>query len=148
MFHRRYAPFWPAASVSGVSQPTTGAGSGPGSNAGFGVRLLAFIVDGALADLIAFAVNGGFHNNGRQSLSSYVAFLLIELLFVTFAGQTPGMRMFGIGVLRADMQGRASFGWVAVRTLLLAAVIPAVVTDASGRAMHDRAAGTVTIRTR
>jgi uncharacterized RDD family membrane protein YckC len=122
--------------------------TGPGSVAHFGLRTLAFIVDGVLADLIAIAVNGGFHAGPRQNLSSYLAFLLIELVFVAFAGQTPGMRVVGIGVARYDRRGRASFGWVVVRTVLLAAVIPAVITDHSGRAMHDRAAGTVTLRTR
>jgi hypothetical protein len=37
---------------------------------------------------------------------------------------------------------------VALRTLLLATIVPALVVDASGRAMHDRAAGTVMLRTR
>jgi uncharacterized RDD family membrane protein YckC len=135
-----------------ASEPRTGAGglpaTGPGSVAGFGLRFLAFLVDGALADLLALAVNGGFHAGPRQNLTSYLAFLLIELVFVGVVGQTPGMRILRIGVARADRQGRASFGWVVVRTVLLATVIPAVITDASGRAMHDRAAGTVTLRTR
>jgi uncharacterized RDD family membrane protein YckC len=119
-----------------------------GSVAGFGSRFLAFFVDGVLADLLAIAINGGFHNNGRQSLSSYLAFLLIELIFVTVAGQTPGMRVLGVAVLRADRQGRAPFKWVLLRTALLAAIVPALFNDASGRAMHDRAAGTVTVHTR
>jgi uncharacterized RDD family membrane protein YckC len=134
--------------VAGVTEPATDARPGPGSIAGFGMRLLAFVVDGVLADLIAIAVNGGYHVGGRQNLASYLAFLLIELVFVGFVGQTPGMRVVGIGVARADGRGRASIGWIALRTLLLAALIPAVITDQTGRAMHDRAAGTVTIRTR
>jgi uncharacterized RDD family membrane protein YckC len=139
-----------AASVTGVDQPSSSSQqtAGPGSAAGFGIRFLAFLIDGILANLIAVAINGGFHNNGRQSWAVYVAFLLIELLFVGLAGQTPGMRAMGIGVLRADRQGRAEFKWVALRTLLLAAVIPAVITDQTGLGMHDRAAGTATIRTR
>jgi uncharacterized RDD family membrane protein YckC len=132
----------PAGGLSGVPI------SGPGSVAGFGLRLLAFIVDGALADLIAIAVNGGFHQSSSHSTIVLGAFLLIELLFVGFLGQTPGMRVVGIGVVRADRRGRASFGWVLLRTVLLAAVIPAIITDQSGRGMHDRAAGTVTLRTR
>jgi hypothetical protein len=35
-----------------------------------------------------------------------------------------------------------------VRTVLLATILPALIVDATGRAMHDRAAGTVMIRTR
>ena len=74
--------------------------------------------------------------------------MLIELLFVSFAGQTPGMRFAGAAVTRFADAGRASFTWVLVRTLLLATVLPALVVDASGRAMHDRAAGTIMVRTR
>jgi uncharacterized RDD family membrane protein YckC len=122
--------------------------SGPGSVAGFGSRVLAFIVDSLLADLIGIIVNGGYERSNRESLEVAFAFLLIELVFVSFAGQTPGMRVVGIGVVRYDGRGRAALRWVAVRTVLLATVIPALFTDASGRAMHDRAAGTVMIHTR
>jgi uncharacterized RDD family membrane protein YckC len=119
---------------------------GPGTNAGFGSRLLAFFVDGAIADLIALGVVGGYHPGAKQNLASYLAFLLIELVFVGFVGQTPGMRLLRIGVIKADRSGRAGLGWIALRTLLLAAVIPAIMTDATGRALHDKAAGTATIR--
>jgi uncharacterized RDD family membrane protein YckC len=122
--------------------------SGPGSVAGFGPRFLAFLIDGLLADLLAVIVDGGFHNSGRHSLASYLAFLLIEIVFVTLAGQTPGMRVVGIAVLRADGNGRPALQWVLLRTVLLAVVVPAVITDARGRGMHDRAVGTVMIHTR
>jgi uncharacterized RDD family membrane protein YckC len=137
-----------AASVVVVTRPSGDPRPGAGGVAGFGQRFLAFLVDGAIADVIAIAVNGGYHVGGRQNLAAYLAFLLLELVFVGFVGQTPGMRVVGIGVARADGAGRAGLGWVAVRTLLLAALIPAIITDATGRAMHDRAAGTVTVRTR
>jgi uncharacterized RDD family membrane protein YckC len=130
-----------------VSNAAVDGQTGPGSVAGFGQRFLAFLIDGALADLIALAVNGGYHVGSRQNLVSYLAFLGIELLGVGLLGQTPGMRLLRIGVARADRTGRAAFGWIVVRTALLAAVVPALITDSSGRAMHDRAAGTVTLRT-
>jgi uncharacterized RDD family membrane protein YckC len=134
--------------VARETAPDTVPASGPGSVAGFGPRLLAFIVDGILADIIGLVVNGGYHANGRQSLASYLAFLLIEIVFVAFAGQTPGMRIVGIGVARADNGGRPQLRWVLLRTLLLAAIVPALFTDRFGRAMHDRAAGTVMLRVR
>lgn len=122
--------------------------SGPGSVATFGARLLAFLVDAVLADVIGIIVNGGYHTSDRQNLSVFVAFLLIEIVFVTLASQTPGMRVAGIAVLRADGKGRPKLQWVLLRTLLLAIVAPALVIDTYGRAMHDRAAGTVMLRTR
>ena len=122
--------------------------SGPGSVATFGARLLAFLVDGILADVLAVIVNGGYHTSDRQNLSSYLGFLLLEIVFVTLASQTPGMRVAGIAVVRERDVGRPFIGWVLLRTLLLAVVAPALVIDTNGRAMHDRAAGTVMLRTR
>jgi hypothetical protein len=58
------------------------------------------------------------------------------------------MRVAGVAVVRASDRGRARIGWVLVRTLLLAAVVPALIPDKTGRPMHDRAAATLTLRTR
>jgi uncharacterized RDD family membrane protein YckC len=131
-----------------VDSPATRADSGPGSVASFGPRFLAFVVDGLLADLLAVIADHGFHTSHQHSLYGLIAFFLIELLFVGGFGQTPGMRVVGIGVLRADRQARASFRWILLRTVLLLFVIPAIIADESGRAMHDRAAGTVMVHTR
>jgi uncharacterized RDD family membrane protein YckC len=122
--------------------------SGPGSVAHFGSRLLAFVVDGLLADVIAIIANGGPHTSDRQNLTVYLAFLAIEIVFVAVASQTPGMRVAGIAVVRADGKGRPQLRWVLVRTVLLAIVAPALLIDQDGRAMHDRAAGTVMLRVR
>jgi len=121
-----------------VSEPTT---------AGFGPRVLAFLVDGLLADVIAL-ISGRRPGDAAYGLITYGAFLLIELVFVSLAGQTPGMRVAGLVVVRAADGGRPRIGWVAVRTLLLAAVVPALIPDRTGRPMHDRAAGTRMLTTR
>lgn len=121
---------------------------GQGSVATFGARLLAFLVDGILADVIAIIANGGYHTSDRQNLFGYLAFLLIEIVFVTLAGQTPGMRVAGIAVVRESDKSRPFLGWVLLRTLMIAIVAPALVIDTDGRAMSDRAAGTVMLRTR
>jgi uncharacterized RDD family membrane protein YckC len=132
----------------GAPEPSSYPESGVGSVAHFGSRLLAFIIDGALADLIAILVNGGYHTSDRQNLSVFIAFLLIEIVFVAAASQTPGMRVAGIAVVRADGQGRPKLRWALVRTFLLAIVAPALIIDQDGRAMHDRAAGTVMLKVR
>jgi uncharacterized RDD family membrane protein YckC len=126
---------------------TTYPEDGPGAIAGIGVRLVAFLVDSAIAVGIAIAATGP-PPNSRYNLVVLGAFLAIELVFVAVAGQTPGMRVAGAAVVRVPDGGRPQPGWVVVRTLLLAAVLPALIVDAEGRAMHDRAAGTVMIRTR
>jgi uncharacterized RDD family membrane protein YckC len=115
--------------------------------AGIGVRIKAFLADSVLCIFIALAA--GFRP-GRPGydLTVFGSFLLIELLFVSLAGQTPGMRVAGAAVVRFSDAQRPAFKWVLVRTLLLATVLPALIVDTSGRAMHDRAAGTIMIRTR
>jgi uncharacterized RDD family membrane protein YckC len=129
--------------ASAESRPETG----PGSVAGIGTRIQAFIVDSLLS--IAVALLAGFRpGEVGYGLMIFGTFLLIEMLFVAVAGQTPGMRVTGAAVVRARDSGRAKPGWVAVRTLLLATVLPALIVDVTGRAMHDRAAGTVIVRTR
>ena len=121
--------------------------SGPGSVAGIGTRIKAFIVDSLLS--IAVALLAGFRpGDVGYSFTIYGTFLLIELLFIPTVGQTPGMRVAGAAVVRMSDAGRVAVRWAAVRTVLLATILPAVIVDVSGRAMHDRAAGTVMIRTR
>lgn len=123
--------------------PTDGAGS----VARFGARLLAFLVDGALSVLVAVLAGYRPPTNG-YNVAVYVIFLAIELVFVSLAGQTPGMRAAGVVVVRASDGGRPRLHWVAVRTVLLAAIAPALVVDSAGRALHDRASGLATLRTR
>ena len=126
-----------------MTYPETGAGS----VAGFGSRLLAFLIDGALSVLVA--VLAGFRpGHPGYGLVVYFAFLAIELLFVTIAGQTPGMRAVGVVVVRANDGGRPRLHWVLARTVLIAALVPALIPDASGRCLHDRATGLAMLRTR
>lgn len=120
---------------------------GAGSVAHFGARLLAFVVDGALSVLVAVLAGYRPPTNG-YNIAVYVIFLVLELVFVSLAGQTPGMRVAGVVVVRASDGGRPLLHWVAVRTVLLAAIAPALVVDSSGRALHDRASGLATLRTR
>lgn len=122
--------------------------SGPGSVASLGARLGAFVVDALVSDLLALL--WGFRpgqRGGGYGLATYVVFLAMELVFVSIVGQTLGMRLLRLRVERID-GGRQVPWWVAVRTLLLALVVPAVVIDRDGRGLHDRAAGVVLVRTR
>ena len=121
--------------------------AGPGAVAGIGVRLVAFLVDSVIAIAVGVASTGPPPSKG-YNVVVLGTFLAIELVFVGLVGQTPGMRVAGAAVVRVPDGGKPMIGWVLVRTLLLATVLPALIVDASGRAMHDRAAGTVMIRTR
>src|SRR4051794_41773454 len=127
-------------SYPGPVMPTEGAGS----VAGFGPRLLAFFIDGALSVLIA--VLAGFRPGHRgYGLVVYFAFLAIELLFVTFAGQTPGMRAAGVVVVRGSDGGKPRRQWGVGGTVVLAAIVPALVPGARGGSLLDRATRTTVV---
>jgi uncharacterized RDD family membrane protein YckC len=69
-------------------------------------------------------------------------------LLVALLGMTYGHRMFGLRVIRDDGAQYPGFAKAAIRTVLLALVIPAVVWDSEGRGLHDRAAGTRLVKVR
>jgi uncharacterized RDD family membrane protein YckC len=114
--------------------------AGTGSPASLSRRLAAFAVDAVIADLVAalFGHVGGWN----------VAVLAAEyLVLLPFGGQTMGMLAAGIRVVPVR-GGRIGVGWVALRTLLLFLLVPAVVIDRDRRGLHDRASGTVVVRSR
>jgi uncharacterized RDD family membrane protein YckC len=121
---------------------------GPGSVVGFGPRLVAYLVDGLVANLLVGVpyVIGVRYSTDVRGLAVYLAFLLEELVLVGLSGQTIGMRMAGIRVVRVRDAGRQTWPWIAVRTLLLALLVPAFIWDRDLRGTHDRAAGTVVVR--
>jgi len=120
---------------------------GPGSMASTGARIGAFIIDAIVANLVA-GIPYFFHVRYTPNSRTFIvlgAFLLIELLFDAVYGQTLGKRVLGIRVIRVDGDGLASFPWLILRTVLLGALVPAVVWDRDRRGLHDKAAGTVVV---
>jgi RDD family len=115
---------------------------GTGSVATIGRRLLALLIDWLLCTVIALA----FFHSRWWTLAIFAA---ETWLLTSLTGFTVGKRVLGIRVARVDGRpvGFAWFGWVLLRTLLLLAVLPALVTDRDLRGLHDRAANTIVIRT-
>jgi hypothetical protein len=111
---------------------------GAGSVASMGRRVLALLIDWFVCMLIAQAA---FHSQ----FWTLAIFTVETYVLVALTGLTLGKRLTGIRVVRLD--GRpVGFLWAAVRTVLLLAVIPPLVTDRDLRGLHDRAADTVEIR--
>jgi uncharacterized RDD family membrane protein YckC len=117
--------------------------------AGFGRRLAAVTVDWFLASFIA-GLFAGPDPLGRGSAFSWIVlgvwFLLTAVPVAAF-GVTPGMVALGIRVASLH----STFVGVPrslLRTALLGLVIPALARDGDGRGWHDRAAGTIVVRTR
>jgi len=127
-------------------------GSGPGSVAGRGTRLGALLIDLVIASLVtSLFVRVDVADPGVMRTFNYWSLLvwfLITVAAVSFFGFTAGMAALGICVARLD--GATMVGPLRAipRTALTAILIPAVIWDADTRGMHDKAVGTVVVRTR
>jgi uncharacterized RDD family membrane protein YckC len=125
---------------------------GPGSVASRGARLVALLIDFVVAALVTSIfvdidiarpeVMGPFN---RWAI---LVWFLISVGAVSLFGFTAGMAALGIRVARID--GATMVGPLRAipRALLTAIVIPAAINDADGRGLHDKAVGTIVIRTR
>ncbi|WP_062289825.1 RDD family protein [Demequina phytophila] len=69
-----------------------------------------------------------------------------HLLLVATLGTTIGHRLLGLRVVREEGALPVGFTKAAIRTALLALVIPAVVWGPDGRGLHDRLAHTRVVR--
>jgi len=113
--------------------------SGPGSVARIGRRLVAIMIDWALASGISAAF---FSYSPGATLG---VFATLQVVFIPTIGGSLGHRLVGLHVVALGG------GWVgpwrpAVRTLLLVVVIPALVWDSDQRGFHDTVAGTVLVK--
>ena len=127
--------------------------TGRGSLAGLGRRIAALLVDWFASLLVASVVFP--HDAVGRSWGPLAVFALENVVLVGSIGSSLGHRLLGMRVRRvatppaepvAD-DGRApGFLAAAIRTVLICVVIPAVIWDADGRGLHDRAAGTAIVR--
>jgi uncharacterized RDD family membrane protein YckC len=124
---------------------------GPGAIATTGSRIAAFALDVLFSALIGGLVNALLTDptDTQRSLAGNGAFAAQVLLLTALTGQSLGKRVLGIRVVRlAERDGPPGFLPAAIRTALVMLVLPAVIMDRDGRGLHDRAAGTLVVRTR
>ncbi|WOC13683.1 hypothetical protein MP11Mi_27900 [Gordonia sp. MP11Mi] len=133
---------------------------GTGSLATGWQRVLGLLADWLISYGVAFLILGGWANNIGTTV--LIVWFVIGVLAVTFFGFTPGQYITGMRVARVDFGAergaaeatgevaRAAVGPVRAlgRQLLISFVVPALINDYNGRAMHDRATGTALVRTR
>ena len=134
--------------------------TGPGSLASGWPRVAALLVDWLLAGGISLLfVRFGSPNMGTAILGVW---FVIGVLAVTLFGFTPGQFAIGLRVARVDhgperasaeAAGEAQPAAVGIiravaRQLLIVFLVPALINDYPGRALHDRATGTAMVRTR
>ncbi|GII98076.1 RDD family protein [Sediminihabitans luteus] len=122
---------------------------GPGSLATLGPRVGGLVVDWVVATLVAYVLTGGGSLLEVPPGWQLGVFAGMTFLLVATVGGTLGHRLLGMQVrVLGAPRGAVGLWRAAVRTVLLCLVIPAVVWDRDGRGVHDRAAGTVLLRTR
>lgn len=123
---------------------------GQGAVATTGSRVAAFVLDvvfGALVGALIRALVGG--TDKGLTLADEAAFAVQVLLLTALTGQSLGKRVLGIRVVRlGEKDGPPGLLPAAIRTALVMLVLPAVFQDRDGRGLHDRAAGTLVVRTR
>ena len=147
----------PEVTLGELRSPDTWPGSrlglpktGPGSVASFSARAAAFVVDVVASALIAGLLNAVVDHPSpvERQLAAYAVLALEHVLLVALTGQTLGMRLVGLRVVRlkdpAHVPGIVAAG---VRTaLLLASIGLAAFFTRDGRGLHDLAAGCVVLR--
>ncbi len=129
---------------------------GPGSVPGVGRRLVGLLLDWLLALLVAAglysagAIGAGIADEQQAtslvSNTALLVFAVMNILLLTLFGTSVGRRLAGVGIKATGERPWPWFASMAVRTLLLCLVIPAVIYDRDTRGLHDRAAGTVAVR--
>lgn len=159
--------------TGGWQMPEQEPGPAPGlAFGGFGARLVAYIVDGIIVTLVivAIAIVGALAiglgaASGSASAAVGSGFLLVIAIFAVSlgyfpffwarGGATPGMKMFGLVVVRDSDGGPISGGqailrlvgyWVSSVVLYLGYVW--IFVDKRRRGWHDLIAGTVVVQRR
>lgn len=118
-------------------------------------RLGALLLDWMLCQLIASSFMGMRWGQveGVQAFAPLVLFFVLNLVLVTTMGATIGHSVLGLRVVSLDGgDGERHVppppGRSALRALLLCLFVPAIIMDADGRGLHDKAARTVVVRAR
>lgn len=129
--------------------PPGGPLSGP--RAGFWVRLLALLIDGALLTVVVLLVGRGSTSAGVQLLAAALGMVYFTTAVGSGPGQTLGARLVGIRVVDARTgepigYGRAFRRWL-VTFLLGWLIIPYLwmLWDAERQTWQDKLAGDVVV---
>jgi uncharacterized RDD family membrane protein YckC len=113
--------------------------SGTGSLAKMGRRVAALSIDWAIALFLAATF---FKYDNTAIL---IVFVSLNYLFEVTTQGTIGHRLLGMRLTRTDGTW-VGFWRPLLRNLLLLLVIPVAIWDADGRGLHDKASGTILVR--
>lgn len=166
-------PQFPGASENGYRGEDLGLPElGAGSLAGGWKRVVGLLLDWVIAGGLAIIIVGIKSAQGAASslemtmrsasTPQLIIWFAIGVLAVAIFGFTPGQFIAGTRTVRVDLgrergeaeangsQPRAAVGLVRAlgRQVIILFVVPALINDYNGRAMHDRATGTAIVLSR
>jgi uncharacterized RDD family membrane protein YckC len=76
---------------------------------------------------------------------SLLVFFVEYVFFTGFFGETPGMRVFRLHVIRLDSGRPLGLVGAVLRTVLLVLLVPALITDRDRRGLHDKLVSAVVV---
>lgn len=122
---------------------------GPRSVGRIGRRVVALLIDGVLADIVAYVTGVWSPVNGTADIThswlQVAIFAGLQVLFICLLSGSFGHVCVGLRVV--PIRGGYVGVWrPVVRTVLLCLVVPALIIDRDSRGAHDRIAGTVLVR--
>jgi RDD family len=121
--------------------------AGSRSLARTGRRIAALLVDWLIAyGLAALAMTFGVVSMATLSTAVLVIWFVLGAVAVRLFGFTPGQYALGLMVVPVDNRLHVGFGRAVVRGLLIALVVPALITDTDLRGLHDRVTNTAVVR--
>jgi len=121
--------------------------SGPRSLARIGRRFAALFVDWLIAyGLAALAMSFGLVSMTSLSTAVLIIWFALGAVSVRLFGFTPGQFALGLMVVPVDGRQHVGFGRAVVRGVLIAVVIPPLITDADLRGLQDKVTNTAVVR--
>ena len=125
----------------------------PTVRAGFWIRFAAAFLDGIIVGAITGVLAGVFHSAGRP-LGTLVGIAYLVGFFGHPRGQTPGFMAIGLRVVSLSDGGPIGYGRAAIRWLVgsVSALVILIgyfwmLWDPEKQTWHDKAAGSIVIRT-
>lgn len=126
-----------------LGMPKAGSGSLARPGRRFGALMIDWLIGYGLA---ALGMSVGIGSLATLSTAVLVVWFVLGVVSVRLFGFTPGQLAVGLMVVPVDGRAHAGIGRAAVRGLLIALVIPALITDTDLRGLQDRATNTAVVR--
>jgi uncharacterized RDD family membrane protein YckC len=112
-----------------------------------GRRIAALFVDWMIAyGLAALAMSVGIGTMATLSTAVLIVWLVLGAVSVRLFGFTPGQFALGLLVVSVDGRQHVGFGRALVRGVLIAVVIPPLITDSDMRGLQDKVTNTAVVR--